>query len=692
MPAHLAALAWLSLLSVLVGQDQGTPATANQHQFRVIVEDDRGRPAKGVMLVLGHDGGDVFGFSTISGAAPVTTDSQGTALLQCDAQQPLQNLFAEAQILIEPPIRLGLQTAPDGGAPHRLRLPPLGQVRVLAYDEQEHPLAGVTGVDLALQGNKRFFDRMRPVGTLQAEGALFSRVALGQQLLATATLQNTNGTLSVQQAGPTRAGELVVIDLRLRAANLLTMRVVGKDGVPATNTTLGAFLRTSKTCKTASLTTDADGMLRYLLPAGFVGEPDALLHLVRRGDSEFSDYLGATRVSLAEDWRGTRACGDVSLQDEPSTVGGTLVDPDGKPMAGVVLTASLSVLQSAQIQQAEREVPTHRVRTDAAGHFVFRELEPFDTKLLVQPEGDVFLLDDVTVHTDDKKAMLKGARPGSAIVQLPGLPAGMTVRCVALRRSENQGPGSFDTDTPTKKSTANGLEFSGLRPGTYDLEIGTSGLGGAAHRIGGFQVHSGARCEDPRLRVLDWQDYLRLVHCTFEGDPALRTQAQLMVGEVQSNGYAWQGMGSLDRVRSPFLVVRNHKLAVFGPACESIVVDDPAADLKLTLTPRPQVRLSLPPKITLPANLHLILAADDRPWLDTKVLVVTGTATSWNVTPDGHGKFTAILQAPRGNGEYDEVWRAGVVVPEGQGPHALELPIDEAAAQLAREVMNQTKK
>ena len=691
MPAPLAALAWLSLLSVLVGQDQGTEAATNKHQFRVIVEDDRGRPAKGVTLALGHDAGDVFGFSLIP-AASVTTDAQGTALLQCDAQQPLQNLFAEAQILTEPPIRLGLQTAPNGDAPYRLRLPPLGQVRVLAYDEQEHPLAGVTGVDLSLHGNKRFFDRMRPVGVLQAEGALFARVALGQQLIATATLQDTHGTLLAQQAGPTRAGELVVIDLRLRAANLLSMRIVGKDGAPATNTTLGAFLRTNQTCKTASLTTDANGMLRYLLPPGFVGEPDALLHLVRRGGGEIPAYLGAARVTIAEEWHGTRACGDVPLREEVATVQGTLVDPDGKPMAGVVLTTSLSVLQSAQVQQAEQEVPRHRVRTDDAGHFVFRELEPFPTKLLVQPEGDVFLLDNVTVQTDDQKVLLKGARPGSAIVQLPGLPTGISVRCVALRRSENQGPGSFDIDTPTKETTANGLEFQGLRPGTYDLEIGTSSLGGAAHRISSFEVHSGALCEDPRLRVLDWQDYLRLVRCTVEGDQALQAQAQLMVGEVQSNGFSWQGMGPLDHVPSPFLVVRHRKLAVFGPACESIVVDDPAADLKLTLTPRPQVLLALPPKITLPANLQLILCADDRPWLDTKVLIVTGTATSWNVTPDGHGKFTAILQAPRGNGEYGECWRAEVTIPDGPGPHTLLLPIDEGAAQSAREVMNEAKK
>lgn len=684
------------LLSTLTAQQPVPPAARPAQQiFRVRVEDDRGRPAPGVTLVIGQDHGDVFGFEPLSGVPEATSDQDGMAAFECDANVPITHLFAEARVLAEPPIRCGLDVRLGILSSVTLRLPPTGQVRVLCYDLTERPLPSVTSVDLAITGNKRFFDRVVPKGAQQPEGALFARVALGQQLTATASVQDTHGALRTEQPGPTRPGELVVIDLRLQQARLLTVRLLGLDGKPAQNTALGGFLLTNLACTTVRLSTNQDGVLRYLLPEGFVGDTEAALHLARRGGGEFTEYLGAARIPMTEPWHGERALGDVSLQPEPPVAQGRLVDPDGKPMPDVVLTTETSYLQGAQRSTSGADSWNHRTRTDANGAFTFRELEPRAANLVIHAEGKVFLPDDTVVRAGDTAVLLTGARSGSAVVELPGLPAGTKVHFVAFRRRlPARGPGmdignGFQS---TLTATSNGIEFTDLRPGTYDLHIGTSDLTGPVAKIEGFTVASGKRCDDPRLVVADWQQHLHFVHLSFEGSAELRISAQLLLGEVASHGYSWHGFGSLEDAPRELLVPRGRKLTVFGPNCASVVLDDPTGEVKIALAPRPQVHLKLPAGVVLPPNLRLVLAAKAHPWLDTQVLVVTTQETSWHVRPDATGAFTAKLSAPRGNGEYDEVWQGELVVPAGAGSHDVELPIPATTAQELRERLAPPKK
>lgn len=676
----LFAFAVATLLARLPAQ---SPAPIEVH-----VEDDRGRPAAGVELRLGIDSGDVFGFSPLSDIPPAVTDRDGIARLQPGPATPATNLFVEAKVLAEPPVRLGLSTR-TGPGPAVLRLPPLGAVRVLVYGFDEHPLPGVTAVSLSLAGNQRFFDRVEPPGTLQPEGALFSRVALGQRVLATARIAGTHGELRVEAAGPAHAGELVVVELRLAQAHLLTARVIGLDGKPAANALLPGFLVDADAARTIGVSTDVEGRLRFLVPDLGVGRPDGAVVIARRGpggDGAETEYLGSARIPTAEPWTGERAVGDVVLQKEEPIAAGRLLDDDGKPLAGVLLTATPSQLAGARISESNSDAFGHRVRTDAEGNFVIREAAPRTATLRLEATG-VTLRGDGGIAVGDQQAEVHGSRRGEVFVGLPGLPAGVRVRYLRFRGAPRQQPG-FGGDggePPHVTSVADGVLLPDVAAGTYDLVAGTM-YGFAEHVLGkGLEVRPGAATPDPRLSFPDWRQHLWVCRYTVGGDPALARGAQVLAVVVGNGGHSSQGFGHVGSAPRALLLPREHRLTVQGPACCTAVVEPTDAPVEIVLRPRPVVLLRLPDGVTLPAGLRLVLVPKERPWTLESGHVQTDGTAQWTVRPDGDGVFAARLETPRGDGGHDEVWKGELTVPAGAGPHPLVLPIDPETARELRE-------
>ncbi|MBL8755659.1 MAG: hypothetical protein JNK15_20355, partial [Planctomycetes bacterium] len=137
---------------------------------------------------------------------------------------------------------------------------PSGMLRVIAYDAKEQPRTDVRRVRLLWDG-----DFLGVEGKAEPSGAMF-RVATHMRYEVEVTFAGTGGTQKVSCAGPERAGEMVVCEVRgVTGPPVLAVRVLGTDGEPLASTTLGVVVRSSEAVRGFEVKTDGDGVLRQLV-------------------------------------------------------------------------------------------------------------------------------------------------------------------------------------------------------------------------------------------------------------------------------------------------------------------------------------------------------------------------------------------------------------------------------------------
>jgi hypothetical protein len=667
----------LSLLScALVG---GLPAQQPQpgdRQIVVSVKDADGRATRGVPIVLGHlrSIGDEQDFSRLDRGATALTDAAGRAVLTIPAGTEITQLHAQALVLAEPPVRLSLAAMPAEAA---LQLPPCGQVRVLVYDDQEHPRSGIAGIALRMVGNRRFFDHLDVPGEPEAEGAQFHHVALGLQLEARAALAGVNGALVARRAGPTRVGELVVIDLREQEGMQVSCRLLGLDGRPVAAARLGFVVRWDRNCQVTEVETGADGTFRYQVPDALASRADVALTLVRRG-AEGRGYLGSLAIPVGEPWRGERDLGDLALQQEPSLVRGRVLDPQGRPVAGLAITAPLAVTMGVTgLEVRTRRAPRHDVVTDTDGRFEFFELAGPPVALPVEVHGD-WLLPPTTIATGGAPIDIAVLAPSKLRLQLTGVPEGVVVPGVRLLQQEQMranGPGMI-LPADTRTTQAGGvLEFTGLLPGTYDLELGAA-LGWGPFRLRDLAITPGVDCADARLQCKDWSSSLQLVSLRIIGPAGEPVAASVSIYEVAAHGFS--GVGVPMRVGQPLpvLLAKGRRLVVEAADSCTEVITDPPAQLEVRLRPRPRVRLAIARGELWPAGLRVQLGSPDSDFLGSaRVEVSTSGEAQLSMQPRRIGKVAVTISAPVGDGSWRPAWNGEIDVAASADEQLVELPI-----------------
>jgi hypothetical protein len=293
----------------------------------------------------------------------------------------------------------------------------------------------------------------------------------------------------------------------------------------------------------------------------------------------------------------------------------------------------------------------------------------------------------------DVQAELRAVRRGPVFVGLPGLPAGVLVRDLLLREPAPPQVGFMGSgpQPPRLVSVDGGVRFPDVASGAYDLVV-TTMYGLPEPVLGRALVVRVGAANEPQLSFADWRQHLWLCRYTVQGEQALQRGAQVLSVVVSSAGYESRGHGHLRDAPPVLLLPRTHRLTVQGPECCTAIAAASDEPIVLTLQPRPVVQLGLPAGVTLPAGLRLLLQAKERPWALDPGHVLTDGQAPWSLRPDGAGTFAVRLEAPRGDGGRDEVWRGEVVVPAGAGPHTLVLPIDAEVAKELHERLAPPKK
>lgn len=512
MPSHL--LVFASLLSVAAAQSPAPQAPP----LEIVVRTRDGKPVADAPVGLG-DRSDRL----MAGPTPRKTDRDGRIRLEVD-----RNLGTEVFVGV-----LGSFTSPcvqkvdlrqPSAEPVVITVPPCGQVRFLLYGLDEKPASGLGEASLRLvdgRGQRTSVPSLRsimssPPPSSPSERApdslLFGMVEVGHEVAVTVEVAGMARPLVFQGKGPTRAGELVVVDGRLTVGPpILSFRVVDQRGQPVVEERVGIVVRSEDQWRSSDAVTDADG--RLVLPLESGEETD--LWVMRRRASAWTEYRGAVHRVLGAVQPGPQELGDLGLVDEPVVARGRLVDGDRQPIADVWLQAQASIRHGigGGSWTGEFWFFEHRVRTAADGTFELREVDPLPVAWSLTVEaGDWVVLGALELQSGQQGVQdLRLWRSSTIAAQFAGSEmAGITPDARLVHR---------ETGSELLSQFRDGV----LQPvrsaaGTYDLHIGPKELGFCIEDI---QAPANGMASDERLRAIALPEGLSIVRATVVDEAGL---------------------------------------------------------------------------------------------------------------------------------------------------------------------------
>ncbi len=480
------------------------------HTIDVQVRTADGKPAHGIPIGLGRSPT----FDLGAGAPPASTDRDGRCKIEVDRMLGLDVSVGVLGALVTPPNqKVDLRDRARGVL--EFTLPPCGQVRFILYGTDEKPATGVRGASLNLVDSAKEtpapFPSQKPSAqatTLAADSALFSCVPLGREVLVTVSVDGMASPLEFRGKGPTRTGELVIIEGRLTVGPpILSFRIVDRKGAPVVAEQVGIVVRSDRRFSMQDTRTDGAGRITVPLESVDIKS----LHVLRRRASAAPEYLGAAHREFAQLASGPADLGDLQLVDEPVAARGRLVDSDGKPIAGVWLQGSTSITSGygGGSWSGELWFFKHRVQTGADGTFELRELAPAAQNIELSIEGG-----DWVALSGCEVAI------GNATVQEYCLYRASTIAA----RFAGDDLAGLDCDVrivhrETGKEILGVFHDGVLAPvrwaaGTYDLHIG----GNPGFSMENVKAPADGDVNDPRLSAIAVPDDLCLVRVTAVND------------------------------------------------------------------------------------------------------------------------------------------------------------------------------
>lgn len=664
-----------------------------QLYFEVLVTDSKGRPAAEVPVDFGsfHDHGS-FGSYFLSSCESLT-DGTGRARVPRSRVDEGGTPAVEALVLTAEPLRTKLELDQHGrpSAPATLQLPPCGMVRVLLYDEHEKPSDKIRTATLRTavkQGEHHAHPA--PAATarpskLEPDSAFFRWVALDQQVEAIVTSTSLEGTLTHEQAGPTRSGELVVCGVRVTAGKpVLRLRALDTAGNPMVATTLGLVIASDRSFDGREVKTDAEGRLQLTLDQEPNDAGAQEVFLIARGPgTKRSVYRGAWCSPLQSLQQGINDLGDIRFVEEPPMIRGIVVASDGKPVAGVIVTAQSShqhKSQSTTVSQGGRALFfSHAVATDAEGRFTLCELNPKDTPVRLSLSSDSWTLAEQTEITPGKTTVtLHAVKPGKLTLTLAD-PKDSEELWLYLDQDAHQQGSLHGRREPGR------FEWTGLVPGKYTLKA--QALGMDVELLKDLEVPADATCSDARLQNFDLKAQLHLIKVLVRGpknDPIAHLQVTSVRMDKGGGGSAHGTTTQADGSARLVLPKQGNTIWVAHSNYRTAKVVEPTADFTVEFAERANVRLRLPEAIKLPDGVRLVLEpVENEWWIDA----AGRCETKWSNTnpvvlrPDRDGELNILVQDPAGN----RLWQSKITVPQGTDVEVT-VPLDATAAgDIARE-------
>lgn len=566
----------------------------------VQVLNSRGKPARNVAVGLGRQSN--YFQATVHGK----TDATGICKLALNDRQRGSDLQVAALIASAKSIDATFQADAIPNEPLQLRLPPCGQVRFILYGEDERPSKtlrrAVLNTTQSTGGGNMDFARIthtQPIlpTQLDPDGAMFSHVALDLGISISASIKGVPEALQFKAKGPTREHEMIIVDGRINIGPpIVSFRVLDQQGQPVANESLGKVLYSANNYRYSVTNTDANGEITI----AFQQEPPESIYLLRRSNSEGSDYRGAVRVLLGELKLGKQKLADVKLQDEPVIASGTVVDAEGKPVAGLWLRSKTTITSGGTgggSYGPEMWHHNHRVRTDEQGHFEIREVAPADHAL------------QLSVDSKDW-APLEGAFTLNVGGQ------GETLRVGVATQLEGEWLGNLEDtrlnlkaiNRATKKEVRGSMRngkyaIIGIPAGSYDITFGRN----ADYKIEDVQSAKKGGAQDARLRSDEWTKHFQLLETTVtdENDKPLE-DITVWYYVSRNNGRSGSGArtnkdGKTRRI-APF---KNSSVEVKVAGYERQVFENDLKDLLVRLRPVAAIEVQI---VGMPKLLSGVLA------------------------------------------------------------------------------------
>jgi protocatechuate 3,4-dioxygenase beta subunit len=601
----------------------------------VQVLNSRGKPARNVEVGLGRQSN--YFQATVRG----NTDATGICKLELSDRQRGNDMRVAALIASTKSIEADFKADAIPDEPLQLHLPPCGQVRFILYGEDERPSKALKRA--ILNWTQPTNERMRGArmthtqpSQLDPDGAMFSHVALNLDITVSAYIKDVPEALLFKAKGPTREHEMIIVDGRINTGPpIVSFRVLDQQGQPLANEALGKVLYSSDNHDYSFTKTDATGQITI----AFQRAPPESIYLLRRSKSEGTDYRGAVRITLGELKPGKQTLGDVKLQDEPVIASGTVVDAQGKPVAGVWLRSKTTIVSGGSgggSSGQEMWYHAHRVLTDEQGHFEIREVAPADHVLRVSVDSEDWapLEESFTLNAGDKGETFRVGVATQLEGELLGELDYTSLRVKAINRA---------TSKETTGYMRNGkYTIKGLPAGSYDIAFGRN----ADYKIEKVQSVKKGEAQDPRLRSDEWTKHFQVLETTITDEnnkPLENVTVWYYVS--RNNGRSGSGVRTDKEGNTRRLApIKNSSIEVRIPGYEPQVFDKDLKDLKVKLLQIAAIEVQIIGMPKLPDGVFaqaLVSHEGGRQMRSgTGAHLVNGRAT---VHPQGIGKCTLMI-------------------------------------------------
>lgn len=537
-----------------------------------------------------------------------------------------------------------------------------------------------------------------------AKGDVLVRAALGVTFRVDVTLRGTTGRVQATCAGPTRAGELVVCDVRAtKGPPVLVFRVLDRDGAPVRDSGLRGQIGTARSGGWQELGVAADGRVRLTVTPGFAAERLVVHSRTPNQAPGVTEYRGAAIVPLPPGLRpGDNELPDVRLGEEPVVVRGVVVDDAGVPLPGILVGAQLGF---------DAKEPffgdVEPLRSDADGRYEGRDIRDAPTVRVMTrelPAGYAHAMVEVLRGAKDVRLVV--ARQGCVHLRFDGVPT--TQHRLLFASLVPTGAVAAGSDL----QFTDGSAWLRKPAGRYDLVLSLRRDELEIARIPDVVVRRGEATEDARLVPFPWRDHLTMVTITAVDEASAPVAGVMVWCLFATPGGGEAGGGGLTDEQGRFVALVPKAGAHFrlvsevrsdGPQYRSVDLPKCTADQRVVLRAALHARVQLLGERGVPgaASVHWSLVSRGAGFAGAMVRMggarqQPAADGTWELHFDAPGTHDIVvgIGVPNDDGRIDTTsltWGT-IEVKESGEVQTFRLAPDEATSERMKELRERLRK
>lgn len=326
---------------------------------------------------------------------------------------------------------------------------------------------------------------------------------------------------------------LLVVTTTAPAQTHVTARVLGVDGKPVISEGIGALFIGHGMAHGWRVETDEEGNLKFQVPETHAGLHEGSLRL-RRVDKD-GRTRGGYRIEFAK-LRAKPNLGAISLRELPLLVAGRVVNPAGRPIGDVMVSAQIDYGQAIRTFRFRGggRFFAKAAKTDETGRFEIRGYPEGQSECNVTfgRKGFIVVTDRGRTKVGDKEVEVVMTKISKVHGRFVGL-GGMAHFPGRVRLDPADQDPIVDGDSHLGLLKDGSFELS-VPPGKYTLRVYLSREREPFHVVENIVVQPGQPCRDPRLGGLDLTKHVQIVTLT------IRDQRKLPVERLMC-GYHFPG-------------------------------------------------------------------------------------------------------------------------------------------------------